>query len=302
MSTRFRSRRLPVTVRRFPLHGWIGLALALTSWLVNWGLPGTRTYWAFFPLWLGYCLAVDGLVVLRTGTSLLTRSARRYAGLFALSAPMWWLFEAINLRTRNWIYLGADQLPPAVYAFWTTICFSTVLPAVLGSAELAASFKFVEGLPLGPRLKPDWRTTIAFFVAGCAGFGLLLAWPQVFFPFTWLSIFFILEPINVWLGNRSLSESTRRGDWRPVCALWLGVLLTAFFWEMWNYFSYPKWIYVIPWGDWLHVFEMPLLGYGGYLPFALELYALYHFAAGLFGQGSDHYIQVAPPSAAARPL
>ena len=55
-------------------------------------------------------------------------------------------------------------------------------------------------------------------------------------------------------------------------SLWLGVLLTAFFWEMWNYYSYPKWIYHVAWGDWLHVFEMPLLGYGD-LPFALELYA-----------------------------
>jgi len=34
-----------------------------------------------------------------------------------------------------------------------------------------------------------------------------------------------------------------KGDWRPVISLWMGVLLTAFFWEMWNYFSYPKWIY-----------------------------------------------------------
>ena len=35
---------------------------------------------------------------------------------------------------------------------------------------------------------------------------------------------------------------------------------------MWNYFSYPKWVYHVEWGGWLHVFEMPLLGYGGYLP------------------------------------
>ncbi len=103
-------------------------------------------------------------------------------------------------------------------------------------------------------------------------------WPRLFFPFLWLSLVFILEPVNVWLGYRTIARRTAEGDWRPVIALWVGVLITAFFWEMWNYFAYPKWVYQIPWGNWLHIFEMPLLGYGGYLPFSLELYAVYHFA------------------------
>jgi hypothetical protein len=68
------------------------------------------------------------------------------------------------------------------------------------------------------------------------------------------------------------------------------VLLTAFFWEMWNFLSYPKWVYHVPWGGWLHVFEMPLLGYGGYLPFALELFALYHFLGGLFDGRKTEYV------------
>jgi hypothetical protein len=37
---------------------------------------------------------------------------------------------------------------------------------------------------------------------------------------------------------------------------------------------------------------MPLLGYGGYLPFALELYALYHLVAGTFGRRREDYIHV----------
>ena len=39
--------------------------------------------WGFFPMWLGYCLAVDGLVLMRTGTSLLKRSWQKYIGSFA---------------------------------------------------------------------------------------------------------------------------------------------------------------------------------------------------------------------------
>jgi hypothetical protein len=42
----------------------------------------------------------------------------------------------------------------------------------------------------------------------------------------------------------------------------------------------------------LHIFEMPLLGYGGYLPFAMELHALYHLVAGLLGYKTGDYVQL----------
>jgi hypothetical protein len=277
---------------KLPLQGWLGLGLVVVFWILNWSLPGTRTNWGFFPLWLGYCLTIDGLVFWRSGTSLLTRDWRKYVGLFLVSAPVWWLFELLNLRTQNWTYLGADIFTPLQYTFWTTLSFTTVIPAVLGSAEFIASFDFVKRLKRGPIIATDKRTTTVFFFLGWAMLASMLIWPKIFFPFLWLSIYFILEPVNVWLGNRSLAYWTQKGDWRPVVALWLGVLLTAFFWEMWNYFSYPKWIYHIPWGNWLHIFEMPLLGYGGYLPFALELYAIYHLVIGLFGGRNSDYVRV----------
>jgi hypothetical protein len=245
-------------------------------------------------MWVGYCLTVDALVFRRTGTSLVARGLPRYLGLFLASAPSWWLFEIINLRTQNWIYLGVDEFPPLAYAFWTTLSFSTVLPAVLASAELAASFGFVRRLPRGPRLVPTRTITLAFFTAGWAMLALLLAWPKLFFPLVWLSVYFILEPINIWRGNHNLAEYTRRSDWRPVYALWLGVLLTAFFWEMWNFLSMPKWIYSIPWNAGPHVFEMPILGYGGYLPFALELLALYHLITGFLHTHQSDYVRLEP--------
>ena len=275
-------------------RAWIGMGLVIVFWLLNWRLSGARTHWGFFPLWLGYCLTVDGLVFWRTGTSLLQRSSRRYLGLFLVSAPVWWIFELLNARTRNWTYLGVETFSPLEYALWTTLSFTTVIPAVFESAELFASFGWIRRLPRGPRIGTDKRTTLAFFLAGWIMLALMLIWPLIFFPFIWLSLYFILEPINIWIGNRSLAHWTQKGDWRPVIVLWLGVLFTAFFWEMWNYYSYPKWVYHVAWGDWLHVFEMPLLGYGGYLPFALELYALYHYVSGLFGDRTNAYVKIAP--------
>jgi hypothetical protein len=137
------------------------------------------------------------------------------------------------------------------------------------------------------------------FLLGWSMLLLLLAWPLYFFPFLWASVYFILEPVNVWLGHRSLLSSVAAGDWRPVLALWFGCLICGFFWEMWNYHSYPKWEYQVPFVDGLHVFEMPLLGYIGYLPFALELYAIYHLCVGLLPGGERHdyvRITVASPS------
>ena len=75
---------------------------------MRWTAPGARTAWAFFPNWLGYCLVVDALVLWRTGTSLLTRNWKRYIGLFAISAPVWWLFEVLNWRVQNWHYVGRE--------------------------------------------------------------------------------------------------------------------------------------------------------------------------------------------------
>jgi hypothetical protein len=270
------------------------MILILVFWVLNWTLPGPHTNWAFFPLWLGYCLFMDGLVFWRTGTSLFTRSPRKFAGLFLASAPVWWIFELLNLRTQNWVYLGVEIFTPFEYVFWTTLSFTTVIPAVFGTAEFFASFDFVKRFKPGPRVGTDKRTTLGFFVLGWTMLALILIWPKIFFGYIWVSLYFILEPINIWIGNRSLADWTQHRDWRPVISLWLGVLVTAFFWEMWNYYSYPKWIYEVPLGNWLHIFEMPLLGYGGYLPFALELYALYHFISGLLGNKKTDYIKIMP--------
>jgi hypothetical protein len=74
------------------------------------------------------------------------------------------------------------------------------------------------------------------------------------------------------LKRRSFQDDLARGDWRVWWALWLGGLCCGFFWEMWNIRSDPKWIYHVPGVEFGYVFEMPILGYLGYFPFAMELY------------------------------
>ena len=258
-------------------QGWLGLVLLAVCWPLNWTLPGMRTAYLFFPLWLGYILVVDALVLGRTGTSLWTRSRRDFVLLFVASSPVWWLFEVINDRTGNWEYLGSNTFTQLEYYALCTLSFSTVMPAVFETAELVRSFLSTGRFADGPRIQPTRALNLGLVLAGISMIGLTLAWPKYCYPFVWTSLVLLLEPLNRWLGRAHLLQHLQHGDWRPVISLSLGALICGFFWEMWNYYSYPKWVYHTPGAQFLHVFEMPLLGYAGYISFALELYSLKNF-------------------------
>lgn len=267
--------RSPQQPARLPAHFWLGLGLVAVVWPVNWALPGMRTHLLFFPLWLGYCLVLDGLVAALRGTSPLTRGRWAYVWLYVLSVPGWWLFELIDLRTQNWFYVGREHVSDIVYVLLASLSFSTVMPAVFTSAELVGCL-----LPSGGPARTDRRIShpalLGALAAGVVMLILVIALPGVFFPLVWVSLFFIFDPLNALREEPSLLVATSRGQWRTVWALWGGVMLCAFFWEMWNFYSYPKWIYRVPFVGQVRLFEMPVLGYMGYLPFALELYALFH--------------------------
>ncbi|MCO6490269.1 MAG: hypothetical protein J5I98_17785 [Phaeodactylibacter sp.] len=270
----------------WPLHGRAGLALIILFWYLNWHLPGLRSHWAFFPLWLGYILTVDALVHYRRGSSWFTQNPKGFALLFLLSAPFWWVFEALNARTQYWVYIPIESFSDLEYYLYCTLNFSVVLPAILITSQLFQTFSWLRNLRPGWRVGKRPATVWLFFFLGWAMLAATLIWPQYGMAFIWMSLFFIMDPVNYWLGRPSLLRRTAEGDWRLVFALWLGGLTCGFFWELWNYYSSPKWLYQVPYVDFWYVFEMPLLGYLGYLPFALELYAMYAFFEGwLPGEG-----------------
>src|SRR6266581_1061885 len=152
----------------WPLQGSFGLGLLAICWPLNWTLPGMRTAYLFFPLWLGYVLVVDGLVQRRTGNSLWTRSRRDFVLLFVASSPVWWLFEMINQRTGNWEYLGSNTLTRFEYYVLCTFSFSTVMPAVFETAEFARTFRWLERFASGPRLQPTAKLNLSLFLSGVA--------------------------------------------------------------------------------------------------------------------------------------
>ncbi|MGH2614305.1 MAG: hypothetical protein ACRDJC_03620 [Thermomicrobiales bacterium] len=265
---------------------WIGLILALGSWWLAWFGPAPFSEYTFFPLWLGYILAVDGLTDRRSGTSLIARDWRRFALLFALSIPLWWLFEFANRFLTNWRYLLPRPYHPLEYTLLASLSFSTVMPAIFVTAELVRTFASFAPSRRWIRVGLNRPGLVALSGLGFTMFLLSLAYPRYLFSLVWIGLFLAIDPINALLGNPSIAAQVRDGRWDTALVLFATGLLCGWFWEMWNVFSMPKWVYDVPFVGRPKLFEMPVLGYGGYVPFALEVFAVWSL---LFGSLLGHH-------------
>ncbi|HZQ07867.1 MAG TPA: hypothetical protein VFD70_14885 [Anaerolineae bacterium] len=262
-------------------HFWLGLVLIVFFWAASWGHFPVIGEYAFLPQWLGYILTVDALVVWRRGDSLLTTRPRTFLALFFISAPIWWLFEGLNLFTLNWHYIIPEDYSIPHIIVHATISFSVVIPAVFETAMLLSTFPFIQKLerPTARRLP-----TSAYWLIMYIGAGMFFAFwllPGIAFGLIWVWLFLLVDAQNALMHRPSLIEQAARGDYRKLIALALATLICGFFWEMWNFWAFPKWYYTVPIIGFWKVFEMPLLGFVGYIPFSWELYALYQFICGI---------------------
>jgi hypothetical protein len=241
---------------------------------LGWGSTLTETqpfarYW-FHLTWAGWTVAADAVVLARTGRSLLRDAPGRVAVLFALSAVFWWLFELVNWHLGNWIYEGDHIYGPVTRVVLKTLAFATVLPAMAEVRDLLRSF-----LPgLGPDPEPlpaDRARRAAGWMIGiglAAALGLWL-FPRQAFPLVWVAPFLLLDAVAALRGRVSAIGAVLSGRVAPVLLIMAAGLVTGILWELWNWGADPHWEYRVPYVGFWKVFEMPLLGYGGYLPFAL---------------------------------
>lgn len=206
-----------------------------------------------------------------------------YLGMVFFSATLWFFFELYNSRLHNWSYVG---VPAERWIRWPGyfVSFGTVLPGIFETARWLHGW-----LPLGAwttRGLGDtekrhgsavWNKSLATsaVVLGLLSMVLPLLYPAWCFPMIWVSLVLILDPMMEAVGETNLAANLLFGDRRrPVLLLCSGAIC-GFFWEFWNYWAGAKWIYTLPhFGSW-KVFEMPLLGYLGFLPFAMECWVTY---------------------------
>jgi hypothetical protein len=275
--------------KRYPAYGYGALALNLTTWYLAWSHTDPFSRYSFFPLWFSFILVLDALNKARTGSSLMTRAPAKFAQMFGLSAVYWWLFEAFNIPTQNWRYIFDHDYSLAEQLIVQTLDFTTVLPVVMVMTEFWTSFNFLRprlpGQEIGPRASAPAAARLMALGGACVVLPFLF--PRQAFPLLWLSVVLLLDPLNNLMGGKSALAHLKAKDWRFFVALPLAGLSCGFFWEMWNYFSLPKWFYNVPYVGFGKVFEMPILGYTGYLPFALELFALYQFLLAFLNQKDD---------------
>ena len=275
--------RVPAVTHRKRLFSWWGyggVMLTAASWLLAWNrfpwFAPLQPY-TFGPLWLGYIVCVNSLTYARTGGCLLMSNPRFFLLLFPLSSIFWWFFEYLNRFVQNWHYLGVENFSPGEYIIHASLCFSTVLPAVQSTEEFLASFPRLAAplkvwKPVSLKEKAAWGwLLLALAVPSLAGISI---YPDYLFPMLWIAPFLVITGVQAVCGEETLFRDVAGGDWRLVWLPALAALLCGFFWEMWNYKSLAHWEYSVPFVQRFHIFEMPVLGYGGYLTFGLECMAV----------------------------
>lgn len=260
----------------FPSWGWVGFGIAIIGWVLAW----TRFPWfeawqthTFTPLWVGYVIVINALTYMRSGRSLLTHRPGFILILFLCSAVFWWYFEYLNLFVENWYYVNVEHLGPQAFFWYATIPFATVLPAVMSTKELLSTFPgFSAGLDNFVRLPVPYHRLMAGPLMLLAALALALSalLTDYLYYMLWLAPLIIIVAGQVLAGKPTLFAGISRGQWKQLYLWGMAALLCGFFWEMWNFYSYTRWEYAIPFVEGVHIFEMPLPGYAGYLPFGLQ--------------------------------
>lgn len=237
--------------------------------------------WYFPIVWFGYILVIDALIYKLRRSSLISNRFQDFLGMVIISTLIWWIFEFINIAINNWSYLNIEQL--GLWAnLYGSLSFSTVLPAFFETVELLRSIHLFDNKKLKKSHNISKRFIHIMIIIGIICFILPLIFPKFAFPLIWGSLFFILDPINYLHKQPSIIGHLKDRNLSIPLSLLLAGIILGFFWEFWNFWASVKWVYNIPFVGYFKLFEMPILGYLGYFPFAFELYAMYWFVRSLF--------------------
>lgn len=281
---------------------WAGALVCLVFMAVMAGWvteAGALVHYCFVPMWWGFILALDGLVYSRSGgASLLARRPFTLAAIALTSTVCWYYFEYLNYFVlANWYYPNDRIFSQTGYLAWFGLAYTTVMPAVFELyALLTTSPRLRARWSDGPRLAlspAGWRTVTW---VGAAALAALIVWPAPLFPLLWLAPLMLLAGALMRSGRWTPFTPMARGNWTPTLLIGLACVATYFVGEAWNWLSTADnpnfWRYDVPYVNVLHVFEMPALGYFGYLPFALVCWLWWLAHAALLGL--DPAIDVAP--------
>ncbi|GEM_PF-2177791 len=220
-------------------------------------------------IWWGLILIADEINLWRWKKSLLISDFKKFLlVIIPLSTLFWVYYEFVNLITPQWVYEG---IVPGVAnrLLLSFLSFGTVIPII---AEIVWFFTGpFSAFPVsgaGKNFVLKYRVIFILFGAFCM--------VPIFFTgsvwlnnFMWAGPFFILLPFVI-----TSADSKKASFW---LSLVVSGLVSGFLWEFLNFWAGGKWRYII-WPDMPRLFEMPVFGYLGFIPFAFSTIAVYLFA------------------------
>ena len=277
----------------FPRAGYAGAAaLLMAEVLLFADVEPVATY--FTPMaWTGYIFWADAAVFSLRGKSLWQTRRSEFACLALASIPLWLIFEAYNLRLANWVYVG---LPENWFArqLGYAWAFATIWPGIFETATLLRALGVIRSSAFAAHTAHSSETSRNFspaldrFKRAASFWGIILLTVPLMAPSrigaylfgaVWLGFILLLEPINYRLGRESLWRDWEQGNTSRLKALLAAGLICGLLWEFWNYCAQARWVYMVPILPEWKIFAMPLLGYLGFPPFAVECFVMFAFLA-----------------------
>ena len=270
----------------FPWWGWLGLVILAAGWILSWNyrfgwfpaLPRkVQVQLSYAPVWAGFILLMNALCVKRSGRSPMTDHPWAYAATFPASSLFWWFFEYLNRYVWNWYYLGIAELSALEYTVYATLCFASVLPGVCAVAALLHTFpvfddRVYSGMARVNLRKPGW----CVFLGALSALGLvgIVFAPEFSYPLLWISPVAVFLLVQFLMRERCVLDTLAVGNWSVFIRFAVAALVCGLCWETWNYYALAKWVYAVPWVHRFQIWEMPLIGFAGYLPFGVECAAV----------------------------
>lgn len=260
-----------------------GVCIVLLWSKATW--PTTLLHWSDFPLFWGLVLLLDGIVYKRNGgKSMMSERPQEMIGIGVSSALGWMLFEYLNFFVDdNWYYPFGNIIDREQFLLYAILISTGLLPLSFVFYDLFNTIPVLEKrFTLGPKIIfGETFKTIVLIVATASLF-LSGLYPDQLFFVLWLSPAFVigltLDKLGIWTPLRSIGK----GNWRPTLVFALTYLAAGLCLECENYFSAARsggnvlfseapafWRYNLPYVNKFHLFEMPVLGFFGYMPFSL---------------------------------
>ncbi len=226
------------------------------------------SYYAYPIFAWGLLGVLDWKNLRRWNSSLMGWNPKWFWGIIVPSSVLFWLFfEFLNLLWPQWRYINAPPNHTAA-AILSFLSYSTVIPLVM------EVFWLIYGPHESLGLSPGLERFLAPRRWLSPSFGILLLAIFLFdrsfntVQVMWCIPFFVFLPFVP--TRRNTSPKYRSALPAVIAAAFVSGLI----WETGNYWAQTKWDYLLlrraP-----HLFEMPLAGYLGYIPFAFSLLVVY---------------------------